>query len=244
MEARKALDFSSGDVVRVWNKIKEADGKTRLRKLLKVWFLLAKHGYRNRCYILQFVVLPQVLVLNEYFHFLALWSTRSKSFVAHVRRSKLYYVRDKALRDVRRKLKKDVRVIKKDGVTTVEAAEAETPEEVNSANNKTASIDAVLWRGRSLSDKSFRRRHSKVLGRPLMVCFGKQTSLRLFQSPLTQWRRSHSSWSQIKIRFRGFLLVPRRGLEPPCRCQRYHLKVVRTSSPPVFATCQARNWGI
>jgi large subunit ribosomal protein L19 len=48
---------------------------------------------------------------------------------SRTRRSKLYYVREKALRDVRRKLKADTRVIKKDGITTVEAAE-ETPEEV------------------------------------------------------------------------------------------------------------------
>ena len=44
---------------------------------------------------------------------------------SRTRRSKLYYVRDKALRDVRRKLKKDTRVIKKDGVTTVEAVDTE-----------------------------------------------------------------------------------------------------------------------
>ena len=43
IEARKALDFSSGDVVRVWNKIKEADGKTRLQAF-EGMVLARKHG--------------------------------------------------------------------------------------------------------------------------------------------------------------------------------------------------------
>ena len=43
IEARKALDFSSGDVVRVWNKIKENDGKTRLQAF-EGMVLARKHG--------------------------------------------------------------------------------------------------------------------------------------------------------------------------------------------------------
>jgi large subunit ribosomal protein L19 len=43
LEARKALDFASGDVVRVWNKIKEADGKTRLQAF-EGMVLARKHG--------------------------------------------------------------------------------------------------------------------------------------------------------------------------------------------------------
>ena len=43
ISARKALDFSSGDVVRVWNKIKEADGKTRLQAF-EGMVLARKHG--------------------------------------------------------------------------------------------------------------------------------------------------------------------------------------------------------
>lgn len=41
--SRKELDFSSGDVVRVWNKIKEADGKTRLQAF-EGMVLARKHG--------------------------------------------------------------------------------------------------------------------------------------------------------------------------------------------------------
>ena len=128
MESRKALDFSTGDVVRVWNKIKEADGKTRLQAF-EGMVLARKHGTEigatftvrrvasgvgvERVFPLYSVMIDKIELVRR----------------SRTRRSKLYYVREKALRDVRRKLKADTRVIKKDGITTVEAAE-ETPEEV------------------------------------------------------------------------------------------------------------------
>jgi large subunit ribosomal protein L19 len=43
IESRKALDFSSGDVVRVWNKITEANGKIRLQAF-EGMVLARKHG--------------------------------------------------------------------------------------------------------------------------------------------------------------------------------------------------------
>ena len=124
IEARKELDFSSGDVVRVWSKIKENDGKTRLQAF-EGMILARKHGTEagatftvrkvasgvgvERIFPLFGVNIDKVEVVRR----------------SRTRRSKLYYVRDKALRDVRRKLKKDTRVVKKDGVTTVEAVETE-----------------------------------------------------------------------------------------------------------------------
>ncbi len=127
IEARKSLDFSTGDTVRVWNKIKEGDGKIRLQAF-EGMVLARKHGTEiggtftirkvasgvgvERVYPLFGVNIDKIEVVRK----------------ARTRRSKLYYVRDKALRDVRRKLKKDTRVIKKDGVTTVEAIDTEVPE--------------------------------------------------------------------------------------------------------------------
>ncbi len=129
IESRKGIEFASGDVVRVWNKIKEADGKTRLQAF-EGMVLARKHGTEigatftvrrvasgigvERVFPLYSVMIDKIEVVRH----------------SKTRRSKLYYVRDKALRDVRRKLKKDVRVVKKSGVTTVEAAQEETPEEV------------------------------------------------------------------------------------------------------------------
>jgi large subunit ribosomal protein L19 len=129
VEGRKALDFSSGDVVRVWNKIKEADGKTRLQAF-EGMVLARKHGTEigatftvrrvasgvgvERVFPLYSVMIDKIELVRR----------------SRTRRSKLYYVRDKALRDVRRKLKKDVRVIKKGSTTTTEAVVEETVEEV------------------------------------------------------------------------------------------------------------------
>ena len=129
VEERKALDFSSGDVVRVWNKIKEADGKTRLQAF-EGMVLARKHGTEigatftirrvasgvgvERVFPLYSVMIDKIELVRR----------------ARTRRSKLYYVRDKALRDVRRKLKKDTRVVKKGSTTTTEAVIEETAEEV------------------------------------------------------------------------------------------------------------------
>ena len=127
IDARKALDFSSGDVVRVWNKIKEADGKTRLQAF-EGMVLARKHGQEigatftirrvasgvgvERVFPLYSVMIDKIELVRR----------------ARTRRSKLYYVRDKALRDVRRKLKKDTRVVKKGSTTTTEAVVEETEE--------------------------------------------------------------------------------------------------------------------
>lgn len=127
--ARKALDFSSGDVVRVWNKIKEADGKIRLQAF-EGMVLARKHGTEmgatftvrrvasgvgvERVYPLYGVMIDNIEIVRR----------------ARTRRSKLYYVRDKALRDVRRKLKKDTRVVKKGSTTTTEAVVEDTETEV------------------------------------------------------------------------------------------------------------------
>lgn len=129
MEARKGLQFASGDVVRVWNKIKEADGKTRLQAF-EGMVLARKHGTEigatftvrrvasgvgvERVFPLYSVMIDKIEVVRH----------------SKTRRSKLYYVRDKALRDVRRKLKADTKVVKKGSTTVMEAVAEETPEEV------------------------------------------------------------------------------------------------------------------
>ena len=129
IEERKALDFASGDVVRVWNKIKENDGKTRLQAF-EGMVLARKHGTEigatftvrrvasgvgvERVYPLYSVMIDKIELVRH----------------SRTRRSKLYYVRDKAIRDVRRKLKKDVRVVKKGSETTMESNVTEEKQEV------------------------------------------------------------------------------------------------------------------
>lgn len=129
IEARKALDFTSGDVVRVWNKIKEADGKTRLQAF-EGMVLARKHGTEMGATFTVRRVASGVGVERVFPLFSVMIDKIEIVRRSRTRRSKLYYVRDKALRDVRRKLKKDTRVVKKGSTTTMEAIVEETPEEV------------------------------------------------------------------------------------------------------------------
>ncbi|MEN9552087.1 MAG: hypothetical protein RI935_464 [Candidatus Parcubacteria bacterium] len=128
IEARKALDFSSGDTLRVWNKIKEADGKTRLQAFEGI-LLARKHGTEMGATFTLRRVASGVGVERVYPLFSPLIDKIEIVRRNKTRRSKLYYVRDKALRDVRRKLKKDTRVVKKGATTTVEAVVEEVAEE-------------------------------------------------------------------------------------------------------------------
>jgi large subunit ribosomal protein L19 len=129
MESRKGLTFASGDVVRVWNKIKEADGKTRLQAF-EGMVLARKHGTEIGATFTVRRVASGVGVERVFPLFSVMIDRIEVVRHAKTRRSKLYYVRDKALRDVRRKLKADTKIVKKSGVTTIEAVENETPEEV------------------------------------------------------------------------------------------------------------------
>ncbi|MEN9881506.1 MAG: hypothetical protein RLZZ308_689 [Candidatus Parcubacteria bacterium] len=129
IEARKALDFSSGDTVRVWNKIKESDGKTRLQAF-EGMVLARKHGTEMGATFTIRRVASGVGVERVYPLFSPLIDKIEVVRHARTRRSKLYYVRDKAIRDVRRKLKKDTRVVKKGDTTTAEVVAEETNDAV------------------------------------------------------------------------------------------------------------------
>ncbi len=116
-EARKKLDFSSGDTVRVWSKI-EDKGKFRLQAFEGI-VLARKHGSTvggtftvrkvsngvgvERIFPLYSPLIGKIEVVKK----------------ARARRSKLYYVRTKAVRDIRRKMK---------SVTQVEGNEAGSEE--------------------------------------------------------------------------------------------------------------------
>lgn len=127
VEERKALDFSTGDTVRVWNKLKDKDGKVRLQAFEGL-VLARKHGTAIEATFTVRKVASGVGVEKIY----PLYSGNIDKIEIvrknKTRRSKLYYVREKALRDVRRKLKADTKFIKKDGVTTREVKEESVEE--------------------------------------------------------------------------------------------------------------------
>lgn len=122
IESRKTLDFASGDVVRVWNKIKETSGKIRLQAF-EGMVLARKHGTEIGATFTVRKVASGVGVERIYPLFTD--SIDKIEIVRHARtrKSKLYYVRDKAKKDVRRKMKNDTKrsIINKEDVTAVEA---------------------------------------------------------------------------------------------------------------------------
>ena len=111
IEARKKLDFRAGDAVRVWQKIKEGDpsrkGGAEADKLRSQAFeglvLARKHGTEpgatftvrkisegigvERIFPLYSPAIEKIEILKR----------------GHVRRAKLYYIREKAAREIRRK---------------------------------------------------------------------------------------------------------------------------------------------
>lgn len=124
IEERKALDFSSGDTIRVLNKLKDKDGKTRLQAFEGL-VIARKHGTGITATFTVRKVASGVGVEKIY----PLYSGNIEKIEIvrknKARRSKLYYVRDKAKKDIRRKLKTDTKFVKKDGITTREAVEIE-----------------------------------------------------------------------------------------------------------------------
>jgi len=127
MEERKNLDFSTGDTVRVWNKLKDKDGKTRLQAFEGL-VLARKHGSGITATFTIRKIASGVGVEKIY----PLYSSNIDKIEIvrrnKARRSKIYYVREKAKKDIRRKLKADTRLVKKDGITTTEVESEEVIE--------------------------------------------------------------------------------------------------------------------
>ncbi|QQG46037.1 MAG: 50S ribosomal protein L19 [Candidatus Niyogibacteria bacterium] len=108
--ARAKIDFSTGDTIKVWQKVKEGD-KSRLQAFEGL-VIARKHGREpgatftirkvsagvgvERIFPLYSPTIEKIEIVS-----------RSK-----VRRAKLYYIRDKAAREIRKKMKKLIQVEK------------------------------------------------------------------------------------------------------------------------------------
>lgn len=105
MEERASLGFKSGDTVKVWSKVLEKDGKTRLQAFEGL-VLARKHGTKetNATFTVRKVTLG--VGVERIF---PLYSPNIDKIEiirqAKTRRSKLYYIRDKAAKEIRRKMK-------------------------------------------------------------------------------------------------------------------------------------------
>lgn len=127
IEARKKLEFSSGDTVRVWSKI-EDKGKYRLQAFEGL-VLARKHGTDAGATFTVRKVSNAVGVERIFPLYSPMIDKIEVTKRAKTRRSKLYYIRDKAAKEVRRKMKQIL-----GGKVTPEVEEAdieETPTEPN-----------------------------------------------------------------------------------------------------------------
>ena len=104
VEERKKLDFNSGDTVRVWSKILDEKGKTRLQAFEGI-VLARKHGTEIGATFTVRRIASGVGVERIF----PLYSPNVDKIEitkkSRARKSKLYYIRVKALKDVRRKLR-------------------------------------------------------------------------------------------------------------------------------------------
>jgi len=125
-EERAKLDMRPGDAVRVWQKIEEK-GKTRLQAF-EGMVIARKHGTEpgatftvrrvassvgmEKIFPLYSPVIDSVEILRR----------------AHVRRAKLFYIRDKAAKEVSKRMKQEVVLSTKKEKETPVAQEAEQAE--------------------------------------------------------------------------------------------------------------------
>lgn len=132
VKARKAMDFSAGDTIRVWSKI-EDKGKYRLQAF-EGMVLARKHGSTAGGTFTVRKVSNSVGVERIFPLFSPMIDKIEIVKTATARRSKLYYVREKAVRDVRRKMKNvkvagaETKSKKADAQTDMEVEETATEE--------------------------------------------------------------------------------------------------------------------
>lgn len=123
IEARKKLDFSSGDTVRVWSKI-EDKGKYRLQAFEGL-VLARKHGTEAGATFTVRKVSNSVGVERIFPLYSPMIDKIEITKRAKTRRSKLYYIREKAAKEIRRKMKQIIGgkvAVEAEEMTEIEAA--------------------------------------------------------------------------------------------------------------------------
>jgi len=126
IEERKKLDFNAGDTVRVWSKILDEKGKTRLQAFEGV-VLARKHGGEIGATFTVRKVASGVGVERIFPLYSPVIDKIEITKKSRARKSKLYYIRVKAVKDVRRKLRSVTSMKEKEEKEEEEVVE--TPEE-------------------------------------------------------------------------------------------------------------------
>ncbi|MEX2052083.1 MAG: 50S ribosomal protein L19 [Candidatus Paceibacterota bacterium] len=126
IEERKKLNFQSGDTVRVWSKILDEKGKSRLQAF-EGTVLARKHGSEAGATFTVRKIASGVGVERIFPLFSPMVDRVEIVKKSRARRSKLYYIRTKAVRDVRRKMRSATSFSLVEA-TPVEAVEETKPE--------------------------------------------------------------------------------------------------------------------
>ncbi len=124
VEERDKINFSSGDTVKVWSKVLDDKGKTRLQAFEGL-VLARKHGTEIGATFTVRKVASGVGVERIFPLYSPTIDKIEVTKKSRARKAKLYYVRKKALKDVRRKLR-----------STVVAEEAEENAEAKNEEKK------------------------------------------------------------------------------------------------------------
>jgi large subunit ribosomal protein L19 len=101
---REKLDFNAGDTIRVWSKILDEKGKTRLQAFEGI-VLARKHGKEIGGTFTVRRIASGVGVERIFPLYAPTIDKIEITKKSRARKSKLYYVRAKAVKDVRRKLR-------------------------------------------------------------------------------------------------------------------------------------------
>lgn len=103
VEKRKTADIRSGDTVRVWQKIKEKD-KTRLQAFEGL-VIARKHGREAGATFTVRKVVKSIGVEKIFPLYSPIIDHVEVVKRSHVRRAKLYYIREKATREIKKKIR-------------------------------------------------------------------------------------------------------------------------------------------
>lgn len=141
-DERAKLALRGGDTVRVWQKIKEADGKTRLQAFEGL-VLARKHGSEAGATFTVRKVMDGVGVEKIFPLYSPMIDKVELIRRAKVRRAKLYFVREKAAKEIRHQLRKMLKVELGQNTDTKQAVTGGANDAANVATADTDTKESV-----------------------------------------------------------------------------------------------------
>ncbi|MDE2233187.1 MAG: 50S ribosomal protein L19 [Patescibacteria group bacterium] len=134
-EFRKKLDIRPGDTVRVWQKIEEEKGKTRLQAFEGL-DLARKHGREAGATFTVRKVIDGIGVERIFPLYSPMIDEIEMVRRAKVRRAKLYFIREKASKEIKRQMRR-IMEAKYEEETPAQTEASADDSSVNTDKNKT-----------------------------------------------------------------------------------------------------------